>query len=234
MPAHAGKGSTVSAAWEHSRFPVRPIPTVIPSTKGLSGTMVCIPAAFSAILIALLLCGCSVALNLKTVETAPKGQSRSTFGAGLWLTDVSAYYSDSASLSGSRGPRLEGGATYFFRYGVADNLELGFSADPPWPGVGGKLRLVDWAALDANVKLLFPVWETTPPPGFFYDASLILGGNRAYGGVKYLSDGMVPGSEGRSQQDAVLFAGRRFSHLIPEALFSLRHREGTLALGLMF
>ena len=196
--------------------------------------MLRIRAALPTILVALLLSGCSVALNLKTVETAPKGQSRSTFGAGLWLTDVSAYYSDSASLAGSLGPRLEGGASYYFRYGVTENLELGFSADPPWPGVGGKLRLTDWAALDANVKMLFPVWETSPPPGYFYDASLILGGTRSYGGVKYLSDGMVPMSEGRGQPDAVLFAGRRFSHLIPEALFSLRHREGTLALGFIF
>jgi hypothetical protein len=193
-----------------------------------------IPAALPTLLLAILVSGCSVAMNLKTVETAPKGQSRSTFGAGLWLTDISAYYSDSASLAGSRGPRLEGGAGYVFRYGVAENLELGFSADPPWPGVGGKLRLTDWAAVDANVKMLFPVWEASPPPGIFYDASLILGGSRAYGGIKYLSDGMVPESEGRGRPDAILFAGRRFSHLIPEALFSLRHKEGMLGLGFIF
>ncbi len=191
-------------------------------------------AVFLITLAALLISGCSVALNLKTVETAPKGQSRSTFGAGLWLTDASAYYSDSGSLAESSGIQWQGGASYSFRYGIAENLELGFSADPPWPGVGGKFRFAEWAALDANVKALFPIWEKSPPYGYFYDASLILGGSRTYGGVKYLSDGMVPMSEGRSRPDAVLFAGRRFSHWIPEALFSLRHREGTLALGLVF
>lgn len=191
-------------------------------------------ASLVGMLVAIQLSGCSVALNLKTVETAPKGQSRSTFGAGLWLTDASAYYSDSGSQAASSGLLLEALGAYCFRYGVAENLELGFSANVPWPGVGGKVRLSDWAALDGNVKMTFPVWEQSPPFGFFYDASLILGGNRIYGGVKLLSKGMVPASEGRSRPDAFIFAGRRYHHWIPEAGFSVRHREGTLGLGFIF
>jgi hypothetical protein len=206
------------------------------SLRGIDFQMPCLRFFVSIfiLLAALLSSGCSVALNLKTVETAPKGQSRSTFGAGLWLTDASAYYSDSGSLAESSGIQWEGAVSYSFRYGITENLELGFSADPPWPGVGGKFRFAKWAALDANVKMLFPIWKESPSYGAFYDASLVIGGSRTYGGVKCLSDGMVPMSEGRGRPDAILFMGRRYSHWIPEALFSLRHREGAIALGLIF
>jgi hypothetical protein len=190
------------------------------------------PAALAAFLLA----GCSLGHNMKTVETVPKDKKRVTGGATIWLTKGDAFYSDSASLAetGNKSTVVFG-PLLFLRFGLMDNVEAGVSLDGMyWPGVGGKIRLTDWMAIDANVKFTVPVWEDNPPLRPFFDASAIFGdASHAYG-LKLLSRGVMPGTAGRSDPDAVLFYGFKRGFFFPEVAFMTRHREISVGAGFVF
>jgi hypothetical protein len=180
---------------------------------------------------------------MKTVETAPKGVLRTTAGFAVWFPAADAFYEDPADIVQTNPPtNFVPGPIFHLRYGVADNVEAGFSLDNLlWPGVGGKIRLNGWSALDANVKM---VWFEHLDPRPQFDAALILGNPTHSYGLKLMSHGAMPGSIYRSDPDAVLFYGvrrrllrpkgysRMFLH--PEVAFMTRHREISLGLGFVF
>jgi hypothetical protein len=201
--------------------------TAVPTSK--PRRLLAAPAALAAFL----LLGCSLGHNMKTVETAPKGEHRTTAGFAIWFPEGDAFYEDPAGIVQTNPPsNVVPGPLLHVRYGIVDNVEAGLSLDGIlWPGVGGKLRLNGWSALDANVKL---VWAENLDPQPQFDAALIFGNAAHSSGLKLLSHGAMPGSIRRGDPDAVLFYGFKHGVFFPEVAFLTRHREISVGVGFVF
>jgi hypothetical protein len=186
--------------------------------------------------------------NLKTVETVPVGENEATLGFGLWLMyfdhnpDEEPVLEINEDLEEGPEKIIIPSITFTQRFGVFNNLEIGYSIDGPyWPGIGGKLQILSWFAVDGNVKLVLPVYNGNPPTHLFYDASAILGYKNFYFGAKYLPSGVVAGSDDWYEQDTALFIGYKIvtgekgkDIIIPEIMYYTTRKEFAIGFGMVF
>jgi hypothetical protein len=202
-----------------------------------------IPITFA---LALLFNSCAT-YNFKTVETVPVGENEATLGLGLWLMyfkhnpEDEPVYEVNEDLDEGPEKMVMPSINFAQRFGVFSNLEIGYSIDGLyWPGIGGKVQIFNWFAIDGNLKLTLPVYDGNPPTKIFYDASVIFGGKNFYFGTKYLPYGVVAHSDEWYEQDIALFTGYKFvyeeddSAFIPEILYYVNRREFAVGFGIVF